>query len=66
MVSLISLILPIGVLVSAPSMVFAAAESNERHHELLPGNRILLATVEEIRGGQARVHTGEMQPVICR
>ena len=62
-VSIFSLtILPIGGLISAPSMVFADAELNERHHELLSGNRILLATVEEIRGGQARVHTGEMQP----
>ena len=62
-VSMLSLmILPIGVLVSAPSLVFAAEESNERHHELLPGDRILLATVEEIRGGQTRVRTGEMQP----
>ncbi len=62
-VSMFSLmILPISVLISAPSMVFAAADLNERHHELLSGDRILLATVEEIRGGQARAHTGEMQP----
>lgn len=62
-VSLFSLmILPIGVLISAPSMVFAAADLNERYHELLSGDRILLATVEEIRGGEAKADTGELQP----
>lgn len=61
-VSAVSLILlPIVILISVTSVVFAAQESNEEYHELLPGDRILLGTVEEIRSGQARVDTGEVQ-----
>ena len=56
------MILLIGVLISAPSKVFAADDVNGRYHELLSGDRILLATVEEIRGGEAKVDTGELQP----
>jgi len=30
--------------------------------QLLPGDRVLLGTVEEIAGEQARIDTGEVQP----
>ncbi len=57
------MLLPIGVSMSATSsMVFAAAESHDGQHELLSGDRIILGTVKEIRGGQAKVDTGEVQP----
>ncbi len=59
-VSIVSL--PIVVLMLCASVVFAAEESSEGHHELLSGDRILFATVEEIRGGEARVDTGDLQP----
>jgi hypothetical protein len=55
------MLLPIGLLNLSTSNVFAAAGSNDGHHEFLSGDRIILATVEEIRSGQARVDTGEMQ-----
>ena len=56
------MLLPIVVLISATSNVVAATESNEGEHAFLSGDRIIFATVEEIRGGQARVDTGEIQP----
>ncbi|MCE3224562.1 MAG: exported protein of unknown function [Nitrospira sp.] len=40
----------------------AAAELELSHGQLLPGDRVLLGTVEEVRSDQARVDTGELQP----
>lgn len=40
----------------------AAAELEPSHGQLLPGDRVLLGTVEEVRSDQARVDTGELQP----
>ena len=40
----------------------AAAEFEPSHEQLLPGDRVLLGTVEEVRSDQARVDTGELQP----
>lgn len=36
--------------------------SEEAPHQLLPGERVLLGTVEAIRGDQARIDTGEVEP----
>ena len=47
-----------GLLSGVPAVVSA----DEGHHELLTGDRVLLSTVQEIRGGQARVSTGEISP----
>lgn len=46
------------------STVFAASEAQSpvSHAELLSGDRVLLGTVEEIAGQQARIDTGEVQP----
>jgi hypothetical protein len=52
------MLLPISVLNLSTSNVFA----NEVHYELLSGVRILFATVEEVKSGEAKVDTGEMQP----
>lgn len=56
------MLLPIGDLNSSTSKVFAATESKEGQHALLSGDRILLGTIEEIRGGEAKADTGELQP----
>lgn len=53
---------PIVLLMLSASVVFAATGSNEGHHELLSGDRILFATVEEISSADVRVNTGELQP----
>ena len=47
---------------SAASIAGAAAESEQTHPQLLPDDRVLLGTVEEVRSEQARIDTGEMQP----
>jgi translation initiation factor IF-1 len=39
----------------------AVAEEKDAH-ALLPGNRVLLGTVEEVRSDQAKINTGEGQP----
>lgn len=40
----------------------AATQTESTQQQLLPGDRVLLGTVEEIRSDQARVNTGELQP----
>lgn len=47
---------------SAASVVGAAPEFEQTHPQLLPDDRVLLGTVEEVRSEQARIDTGEMQP----
>ena len=54
-----SLMFLIGVLIPISSK---AAETNDGHHEMLSGERILLATVEEISSADVRVNTGDLQP----
>ena len=54
-------ILPI-VMFSVISIAKAGAEFAEPHPQLLPGDRVLLGTVEEVRSDQARINTGEGQP----
>ncbi|MGH7232342.1 MAG: hypothetical protein ACREJU_13440, partial [Nitrospiraceae bacterium] len=49
-------------LLSTASVALAAATSEDTHLQLLPGDRVLLGTVEEVRSDQARINTGEMQP----
>ncbi len=44
------------------SLASAATELESSHAQLLPGDRVLLGTVKEVRGEQARVDTGELQP----
>ncbi|MEO8048064.1 MAG: hypothetical protein ABI684_12325 [Nitrospirota bacterium] len=39
-----------------------AAADEKGVHALLPGNRVLLGTVEEVRSDQAKINTGEGQP----
>jgi hypothetical protein len=40
----------------------SATELHPSHGQLLPGDRVLLGTVEEVRSDQASVDTGELQP----
>lgn len=40
----------------------AATELEPSHAQLLPGDRVLIGTVQEVRSEQARVDTGELQP----
>jgi hypothetical protein len=40
----------------------AAADLEPSNGQLLPGDRVILGTVEEVRSDQARVDTGELQP----
>ncbi|HEU4685988.1 MAG TPA: hypothetical protein VFS39_15890, partial [Nitrospira sp.] len=40
----------------------AAPELEPAHPQLLPGDRVLLGTVQEIRSEQARIDTGELEP----
>lgn len=47
---------------SAASVVGATPEFEQTHPQLLPDDRILLGTVEEVRSEQARIDTGELQP----
>ena len=47
---------------SAVSIVEAETESAGPHAQLLPEDRVLLGTVEEIRSDQARINTGELAP----
>jgi TusA-related sulfurtransferase len=46
--------------IAAASVVDAAPELEGTHSQLLPGDRILLGTVEEVRSEQAKIHTGEV------
>jgi hypothetical protein len=48
--------------ISGASVGGAAGEPEEARPELIPGDRIVLGTVEEVRGDQARIHTGKGQP----
>lgn len=47
---------------SAVSIGEAASHSEQVHPQLLPGDRILMGTVVEVRSGQARIDTGEELP----
>lgn len=47
---------------SAASVGDAASGPEQAHPQLLHGDRILIGTVEEVRGAQARIDTGEGQP----
>jgi translation initiation factor IF-1 len=47
---------------SAVSIGEAASQSEQVHLQLLPGDRILIGTVVEVRSGQARIDTGEELP----
>src|SRR5690348_640375 len=49
-------------LIIAISTAEAATESAGSHPELLPEDRVLLGTVEEVRSDQARINTGEVEP----
>lgn len=44
------------------SMAYATVQGESNDAQLLPGNRVLLGTVEEVRSDQARIDTGEGQP----
>ena len=47
---------------SAVSVGVAASGPEHTHPQLLLGDRILVGTVQEVRGAQARIDTGEGQP----
>jgi hypothetical protein len=51
------------MMVWSTAAVFAAdpATELETRSQLLPGDRVLLGTVEEVRSGQARIDTGEVE-----
>lgn len=40
----------------------AAADAEQDHQQLILGDRVLLGTVDEVRGGQARINIGMGQP----
>jgi hypothetical protein len=42
--------------------VGGAAVAEPAPHELLRGDRVLIGTVQEVRGAQARIDTGEVEP----
>ena len=46
---------------STASFSDAATQPEPAHQQLLPGDRVLLGTVKEIRSDQARIDTGELQ-----
>jgi hypothetical protein len=46
----------------AASIGEAASGFEQGHPQLLPGDRVLIGTVLEVKSGQARVDTGEVQP----
>ncbi len=52
---------PVIAMILATPAVYAAVESGERHNQRLPGNRVLLGTVEEVRSAQARIGIGKLQ-----
>ncbi|MDF0666538.1 MAG: hypothetical protein P0119_10780 [Nitrospira sp.] len=47
---------------STASFSGAATQTEPMHPQLLPGDRVLLGTVDEVRSDQARINTGELQP----
>jgi hypothetical protein len=47
---------------SAASLAGAAPEAESTHPQLLPGDRVLLGTVLEVKSEQARINTGELEP----
>ena len=49
-------------LLAAASVAQADTRSQGNHPELLAGDRVILGTVAEIKGDQARIDTGELQP----
>ncbi len=51
-----------GLVMSAIVVVGAAYGSEDKHPELLPGDRVLIGTVEEVRSEQAKIDTGEGVP----
>lgn len=56
-------VLTAGVLGLLASTTFAGVpDVDPDHHPLLPGDRVLLGTVEDIRSDQAQINTGELQP----
>ena len=48
--------------ISTASAGEIAAGSEQAHPQLLLGDRVLIGTVQEVRGAQARIDTGEVQP----
>lgn len=48
-------------LISTTSVAHAASEFERAHPQLLPGDRVLLGMVKEVRGDQARIDTGEVE-----
>jgi hypothetical protein len=56
---------PFGLAVCLMATVYAGQANCESLHvdsQLLLGDRILIGTVQEVRGAQARIDTGEVQP----
>jgi len=49
-------------LLAAVSVAQADSGSQANHPELLSGDRVILGTVADIKGDQARIDTGEVQP----
>ncbi|MGH7183699.1 MAG: hypothetical protein ACREJN_17220 [Nitrospiraceae bacterium] len=48
--------------ISGVSVGYAIADSEQAHPQTIPGDRVLLGTVVEIRSGQAKINIGEEQP----
>ena len=52
----------VGIWLITAAVTFGESESPKGRSQLLSGDRVLLGTVDEIRGDQARIDTGEVQP----
>jgi translation initiation factor IF-1 len=50
------------VMLISATVAYAASEAGDQHPQLLPGDRILIGTVEEVRSEQAKIDTGEGAP----
>lgn len=48
--------------VATVSVATAASKGEGNDPQLLPGNRVLLGTVEDVRSDQARIDIGEVEP----
>jgi TusA-related sulfurtransferase len=49
-------------LVMLATVAVGTAFAEDKHSQLLPGDRVLIGTVEEVRSGQAKIDTGEVEP----
>ncbi|WP_447976686.1 hypothetical protein [Candidatus Nitrospira bockiana] len=61
-ISIFAPVLVLSLYVLSPAVAATDADVPGAPAQLLPGDRVLLGTVEEIAGDQARITTGEVEP----